>query len=254
MSEAQENLATNEAEVAAVSTPAPVAPAGTLFVTKKFNFKQRSLRDEAGKEIEKLPKQPSVQAPIPVPTAAAVIAILSQPDTLTVAEEGKEPKEAPNQLKQMVLDAINTIVFDQAKSHLDAAIDGFGSDKTKQVNASFIDYDKLSLEYIVSIPPARRGAVPITDEEWNDMFVDYQNVMIQVTQKPKETLAKHVDIFKNLRKYRTRKDVLGVMQDQLNIYGASTASMEDFSAQYERLTDTLEKFLKEDDKIDINAL
>lgn len=249
-----ENVDQTSAADNSVAAAQPAAPAGTSFVNRKFNFKQRSLRDDAGKEIEKLPKQPSVEAPIPVPTSDALILILSQPDKLTITEEGKEPKEVPNALKQMVLDAVNTIVFDQAKSHLDAAIDGFGGDKTKTVNASFIDYDKLSLEYIASIPPARRGATPITDEEWNDMFTDYQNVMLQVTQKSKEVLAKHVDIFKNLRKYRTRKDILGVMMDQLAVYGSSTKSLEEFSAPYERLTDQVEKFLKEDDKIDINAL
>lgn len=253
MSEIQNEVATAIGAEAAQTLPA-AAPAGTVFVTKNFNFKQRSLRDESGKEIEKLPKQPSVSAPIPVPTAEAIVAILSQPDTITVAEEGKEPKEVPNQLKAMVMDSIYQIVFAQAKSHLDSAIDSFGSDKSKTVNASFIDYDKLSLEYIVSIPPARRGAIPVTDEEWTELFTDYINVMLQITTKPKTALEKHVEIFKNLRKYRTRKDVLGLLSEQLAAYASATENLDSVATAYERLADNVDKFLKEDDKIDIGAL
>lgn len=241
------------AETAVAESSVRFAP-GTTGVKKKFNFKQRTVKDESGKEVEKLPKQPSVEAMIPVPTAAAIIAIMQQPDTLTVIGGDGQPKEVANTQKQLVLDYVNQIIFDQAKSQLDAVIDSFGSDKTKQVSVSDLDYDKLSLEYIASIPPARRGAVAISDEDWKDFFTDYANVMTQGAGKTKNQIENHIKILEKVRNFRAKKDLLSVMRDQLNLYAQLAANLEDFTAQYQRLQDQIGRFIEEEDKIDISAL
>lgn len=238
---------------AAAENVAQFAP-GTLGVKKKFNFKQRTVKDENNKEVEKLPKQPSVEAMIPVPTAAAIVEVLSQPDTLTELQEDGSTKEVPNLQKQLILDYVYQIIFDQAKSQLDSAIDSFGSDKTKQISVSDLDYDKLSLAYIASIPPARRGAVAISDDEWKDFFADYGNVMMQGAGKTKQQVENHLKILERPRNYRAKKDLLTVMREQLNLYASLAANLEEFTAPYQRLQDQLNRFIDEEDKIDITAL
>lgn len=233
---------------------APQFIAGTLGVKKKFNFKQRSVKDESGKEVEKLPKQPSVEATIPVPTAEAVIEVLAQPSVLTEVQADGSVKEVPNLQKQLILDYISQIIFDQAKSQLDAAIDSFGSDKTKQVSVANLDYDKLSLAYIASIPPARRGAVAISDEEWKEFFADYGTTMQQAAGKTKVQIENHVKILEAPRKYRAKKDLLSVMLEQVNLYATLSPNLEDFTAPFQKLVDTLKRFIEEEDQIDINAL
>lgn len=233
---------------------APQFIAGTLGVKKKFNFKQRSVKDESGKEVEKLPKQPSVEATIPVPTAEAVIEVLAQPSMLTEEQADGTVKEVPNLQKQLILDYINQIIFDQAKSQLDAAIDSFGSDKTKQVSVANLDYDKLSLAYIASIPPARRGAVAISDEEWKEFFADYGTTMQQAAGKTKVQIENHVKILEAPRKYRAKKELLGVMLEQVNLYATLSPNLEDFTTPFQKLVDTLKRFIEEEDQIDINAL
>lgn len=232
----------------------PQFAAGTLAVKKKFNFKQRTLKDADGKEVEKLPKQPSVEAMIPVPSAESIIAVLSQPDVLTELLEDGNTKQVPNLQKQLVLDYISQIVFDQAKSQLDAAIDSFGTDKTKQVSVANLDYDKLSLAYIASIPPARRGAVAISDEEWKEFFTDYGNTMQQGAGKTKVQIENHIKILEAPRKYRAKKELLGVMLEQVNLYGALAPNLDDFAVPFQKLVDTLKRFIEEEDQIDIGAL
>lgn len=232
---------------------APQFAGGTLGVKKKFNFKQRSLKDENGKEVEKLPKQPSVEATIPVPTAESVIEVLAQPDKLTETIDGVV-KEIPNLQKQLILDYISQIIFDQAKSQLDAAIDSFGSDKTKTVSVANLDYDKLSLAYIASIPPARRGAVAISDEEWKEFFSDYGTTMQQAAGKTKQQIENHIKILEAPRKYRAKKELLGVMLEQVNLYATLTPNLDDFATPFQKLVDTLKRFIEEEDQIDITAL
>ena len=253
--ENQENTSTAteaDEESTTVESSVKFAP-GTTGVKKKFNFKQRTVKDETGKEVDKLPKQPSLEVMLPVPTAEAVIAVLSQPDTLTTTVNG-ETKEVANTQKSLILDYIYQIIFDQAKSQLDSVIDSFGSDKTKQVSVSDLDYDKLSLAYIASIPPARRGAVAISDEEWKEFFTDYGNVMSQGAGKTKVQIENHIKILERPRNYRAKKDLLSVMRDQLNLYAQLASNLEDYTVQYQRLQDQLTRFIDEEDKIDISAL
>jgi hypothetical protein len=122
---------TNINETSQTAAPAqPSFGAGLLSAVKKFNFKARTLKDADGKEIEKLPKQPSLEVTIPVPNADTVVSILSGPDEFTETGPDDSIITRPNLLKQMVLEAIHDIVFAQAKQQFDAAIESFGADKT----------------------------------------------------------------------------------------------------------------------------
>ena len=252
MSEVQNEVATQTEAAQAGATP--TFGAGLVSLVKKFNFKARTLKDENGKEIEKLPKQPSLEVNVPVPTAAYLIDILNQPDTLTDTDAAGAIVSKPNLLKQLVVESTFEPIFWQVKQQLDQAIEGFGTDKTKQISVSHLDYDKLTLEYISSIPPARRGAAAISEEDWNDWFKDYLNVMLQATGKPLDKLTTHVDIFKKLPKYRARKDLLEVLQQQLAIYAQSATNLDEYVTPYQRVTDTITRFLTEEDRIDISAL
>jgi len=243
----------SEDQISPVASAAAVL-AGLYTVMKKFNFKPRSIKNEKGEEIEKLPKQPSLEVNIPVPTAEKLIEILQGPTEFTDVQPDESIVTRPNLVRQLVLDAVNEVVFGQAKQQLDQAIESFGTDKSKTITVDHIDYDKLTLEFIASIPPARRGATAISDEEWTEFFKDYVNTMVAATGKTVEKLEKHIDIFKKPTKYRARKDLLAVLLEQLAVYATSTQSLEDFQVQYNRLNDVLTKYLTEEDRIDVDAL
>ncbi|HEY9663352.1 MAG TPA: hypothetical protein V6C65_33310, partial [Allocoleopsis sp.] len=107
----------------------------TANVQTKFNFKARTIKDEEGKEIGKTKKQAPVVVNLPVPTAAELIAALSQPDVERIEGEGDNQRtvvEVPK-VKALILDAVVEQIRAQARDQFDEIIDGFGTDQEKVV-------------------------------------------------------------------------------------------------------------------------
>ena len=221
----------------------------TQAIETKFNFKARKITDAEGKEIGKTKKQPSLIVNLPQPTAEDAIAYLSITDTKNDKEEVVVDK-----VKQMILEAIQEIVRNQAKSQLDELIDSFGADETQTVSAESIDYDKLSLEYIANLPPAQRGARAIPDEDWEAMYADYLQVMVAATGKPEAKIKNHLDLFKKPTRVKQNKDALSVLIDQLDVYTTASQNIEDTGECTSRLRAKFVKWLEEDKKLDLSSL
>lgn len=224
----------------------------TQSIETKFNFKARKITDDAGKEIGKTKKQPALIVNLPVPTDADVVAYLSAQDD--VDADGKKTNSPGNKVRDLLRDAIQSIVRDQAKGQLDDVIDSFGVDDSKTITADSLDFDKLSLEYIATLPPAQRGARAISEEDFEAFFADYMAVMVATTGKPETKIANHIGHFKKPTRVKGNKDVLGVLIDQLDVYLASAANVEDTGEVANRIRSKFDKWLKEDDKFDASAL
>jgi len=200
----------------------------------KFNFKSRKITDEAGNEIGRTRKQDSVTCDLPVPSDQDIVAVLvSNP----------ESKEA-----ELIRSAVADIVYAQAREQFDEVIDGFGDDDTKVVSSAHLDYDKLTLVYIASIPPARRGAAAISEEDWTSFFDDYLAVMVAATGKTAERIKNHINLFKKPAKAKANKEVLRVLVDQLDIYMANSANLEDTGNCASRVSEKFQKWISEPEK------
>lgn len=213
----------------------------TQTVATKFNFKARTIKDENGKEIGKAKKQPALEVGLPQPTTEEVVAILTSEDP------------AFAKVKNLLTEAIQAIVRDQAKGQLDEVIDGYGMED-KTVTAESLDYDKLDLLYIANLPPAQRGVRPISEEDMEAFFQDYMQVMVAATGKPETKIKNHIEHFRKPTRIKSAKDMLQVLVQQLDIYLASSASLEDTGEAASRLRAKFDKWASEDEKFDIEAL
>lgn len=197
-------------------------------LTVKFNFKSRAIKDELGNTIGRTKKQPSVEAAIPVVTTEEVVNILQTPDSAVA---------------KLINEAIARIVIDAAREQFDEVIEAFGEDDSKEVSASLLDYDKLTLEYIASIPPTQRASSALSEEDWATFYADYLSTMVAATGKEEKRINNHINLFKKPNKARNNKEVLAVLVDQLEIYMASSANLEENAACAERITNKYKAWL-----------
>lgn len=198
----------------------------------KFNFKSRKITDENGKEIGRTKKQPSVECDLPVPSADEVLAIIQ--------EGGPEAS--------LIHSAISDIVYNAARNQFDEIIEAFGDDDSKEVNASMLAYEQLSLSYIASIPPSSRGVQAVSEEDWQVFFEDYLAVMVAATGKTEDRIKNHINLFKRPQKAKANKEVLLVLVDQLDIYLVSSGNLEDTGICASRIRDKFNKWANEPEK------
>lgn len=232
------------------------APKGYLPKEIKFTFKSRKLKTDDGKEIGDAFKPDPLLATIPVPGADLLAGYLLTADP--VPQTDAEGKVLPvvltvqQKVKQLILDAVQALIKDQGKDQLDTILEELKTGRNLTV--ADLDFDKLSLEFIASLEPGRRGAAAITDDEWNTFFEDYKIVMVQAAGLDQKKIDAHIDIFKNPTKVKARKDMLAVLIQRLNLYAANSTKLEETGTPYQRLTGKFEKWVKEEDKLDVDAL
>lgn len=206
--------------------------------TFKFNFKSRAIKDESGKEIGRTKKQPSVEVDLPILSADEIIELL--------ATGGKE--------SELIVSAVSDIIYGAARQQFDEVIESFGDNQEKEVNASMLDYDKLTLSYVASIPASQRGTTALSEEDWVLFFEDYVAVMVAATGKEEARIKNHINIFKKPVKVKANKEVLNVLVDQLDIYLASSANLEDTGTCAARLRARFAKWLETDEAVDYSVL
>lgn len=203
-------------------------------ITTKFNFKSRAIKDEAGNTIGRTKKQDSLTASLPVPSPDEVITYLAAPETAVA---------------KMIADAVNALVINAARDQFDEVIESFGADDSKTVTIDVLDYSKLTLEFLASIPPTQRGASAVTEEDWTNFYGDYLTTMVAATGKTEDRIVKHINIFKSPVKSKSNKEVLAVLVDQLEVYMASSANLEDNAVCAGRIMDKFNKWLAEPDAV-----
>lgn len=198
----------------------------------RFNFKSRRITDEAGNEIGRTKKQPSLTVDLPVPSTDEVIAMLRAGGAEAV----------------LLMAQIGDIVYQAARGQFDEIIEQFGDDDSKEVTADMLNYDQLSISYLANLPPSSRGVQAISDEEWQAFFEDYLAVMVAATGKTEDRIKNHINLFKKPQKAKANKEVLKVLVDQLDIYLASSGNLEDTGTCAVRIRDRFNKWIAEPEK------
>ena len=207
--------------------------------TYKFNFKSRRITDEAGNEIGRTKKQPSLTVDLPVPTTDEVIAMLQSGGAEAV----------------LLMMQISDIIYQAARGQFDEVIEQFGDDDSKEVTADMLNYDQLSISYLANLPPSSRGVQAISDEEWQAFFEDYFAVMVAATGKTEDRIKNHINLFKRPQKAKANKEVLQVLVDQLDIYLASSGNLDDTGTCAVRIRDKFSKWISEPEKaVDLDLL
>ena len=200
--------------------------------TYKFNFKSRRITDEAGNEIGRTKKQPSLTVDLPVPSTDEVIAMLQAGGAEAV----------------LLMTQIGDTIYQAARGQFDEVIEQFGDDDSKEVTADMLNYDQLSISYLANLPPSSRGVQAISDEEWQAFFEDYLAVMVAATGKTEDRIKNHINLFKKPQKAKANKEVLKVLVDQLDIYLASSGNLEDTGTCAVRIRDRFNKWISEPEK------
>ena len=204
----------------------------------KFNFKSRAIKDEAGKEIGRTKKQPSIEVDLPILGADEIVELL--------LAGGKEA--------ELICSAAADIIYGAARQQFDEVIESFGDNHEKEVNTSMLDYDKLTLSYVASIPASQRGTTALSEEDWTLFFEDYVAVMVAATGKEESRIKNHINIFKKPVKVKANKEVLNVLVDQLDIYLASSANLEDTGTCASRLRAKFAKWMEVEEAVDYSVL
>lgn len=194
----------------------------------KFNFKKRVVKDETGAVLAEVKKKPSVEVNLPVLSIQGII------DALSIG--GKET--------ELVLGAVNDIFYQAARGQFDDVIENM-TDPDGEVTASMLDFDKLTLNYIANLPKSARGASALTDDEWNYFFSDYLAVMVAATGKEEKRILNQIEHFKKPQRIKANTKVLEVLVDQLSIYTAKTAVLEDTAQCAERLLTKFSKWIED---------
>ena len=200
--------------------------------TYKFNFKSRRITDEAGNEIGRTKKQPSLTVDLPVPSTEEVIAMLQAGGAEAV----------------LLMTQIGDTIYQAARGQFDEVIEQFGDDDSKEVTADMLNYDQLSITYLANLPPSSRGVQAISDEEWQAFFEDYLAVMVAATGKTEDRIKNHINLFKRPQKAKANKEVLKILVDQLDIYLASSGNLEDTGICAVRTRDRFNKWISEPEK------
>lgn len=200
--------------------------------TYKFNFKSRRITDEAGNEIGRTKKQPSLTVDLPIPSTDEVISMLQAGGAEAV----------------LLMTQIGDTIYQAARGQFDEVIEQFGDDDSKEVTADMLNYDQLSISYLANLPPSSRGVQAISDEEWQAFFEDYLAVMVAATGKTEDRIKNHINLFKKPQKAKANKEVLKVLVDQLDIYLASSGNLEDTGTCAVRIRDRFNKWISEPEK------
>lgn len=226
--------------------PATV-PAPKLATENKeanFHFKKEKIKDEKGEVVGEGKKLPTYKTTIPVPTPEAILDIISHG-----AEEGAGKKGL-----ELLLDVMYDVAFERGRQ----VINAFREDpknEGKEVPADLLKSEDLDWYAIASLPKGERRGLGLSDEDWEDFYKDYRAVMPAAAGKDKDRIEKHVQIYKKkFATIRNDKKALGVLNEMLALYAASTSAMEDNQGVYDYLKKRVETLMKEEEKVLAEAL
>lgn len=212
--------ARNEA-TGAEGAGAPAAmtgPVSPIPNTKLEEYAYHFKKDKLGN------KRDSVKLLIPVPTEDSVVEML-----------------ADEKQKALLLALLRDVVVSAGRDQV--------SDEVKPVNKQEeLDFSKLSLAYIASIPPSERKGGGISKETWEAFSADYITVMQAVTGKSAEQVGNAAKLLvARLQPAKTNKPVLKFLNEQLALWFSNTQDAEEYTEVYEFLSGKIKTFLEQDD-------
>lgn len=228
----QTNVATTTAAITntsgATKQPDYVAPPG--YIAEKFSF-----RETTDPETKKVTPKPD---PVVIgfkPTTLDQLKSYLEP----VPEDADdERKMTVAKIQELILTSINEV----KRTHIRKVL--FDDLSLDEIRASHtIDPELYDIQTIALMPPARRGAVGIEDEMWED-FVKNYILVIQEHGMDEKRAKVGADILKNkLNKVKQNKDALQQFAQRIDTWYTNTLEGEKFEPVYKYLADRVQKLI-----------
>lgn len=186
----------------------------------KFNFKT----DSAGN------KRDSIEAKLPVPTVAGLIAIL----------------EAGGKQLELLLDVAADTIITQARSIL---TEPEFLDVTTENFAEKFPFSRISWEEVSNLGPKARGGAAIPQEVFDAFSEDFEKIMPALTGKKPEHMALAAKVLKTkfAGKYGYDKGLIAKLKELLAVYFSNTEKKEDFAELVAYLDNRADALLKREE-------
>lgn len=182
---------------------------------KPVLFRFKTTKDSNGVEYRRDP----MELPVPYPSVQGVVDIL---------------KAGGKQL-ELLMDAVESVITQQARSMISEDF---------SVNATNLDVNKLSWEYLANMPKAERSGGGIAKEVWEDFVADYIKTMPAATGRTLEQVTNASKYIQNkFNTIKTNASVLEFLVEQLTVYASNSKRAEEFIGCVEFLLDKAEKLL-----------
>lgn len=210
----------NVASAAAVDTNLPYLPKEMSFF-----FRTKKQKNELGEEVEV--KRPTVKLNVPVITIDGLVALLN---------EGNGTKIAG------LLSVLEDVIYKQAKEQVD---------EDEAITQEKLDISKLTLDYILSLPPSSRSSNAPTDEQWKLFEADYPATMAPV--QPERTIEQinlARDLFlKKLSPVKDKPPMLNVLKSYIALWFTHTKQQEELSTVFEYINQRADALIAQPPKV-----
>lgn len=184
-----------------------------------FFFRTKEEKNQLGETVKS--KRPTVKLNIPVITLDGVINLIN---------EGNGTKIAG------LLSVLEDVIYKQAKEQVD---------ENEAIDQEKLDLTKLTLDYILTLPPSSRSSNAPSEEQWKAFELDYPAVMAAVQpDRTTEQISLARDLFlKKLTPVKDKPQMIKVLQDYIALWFTNSKQQEELTTVFEYINNRAEALL-----------
>ena len=203
------------------TTAATIVEANVNYLRKEmsFFFRTKEEKNQLGETVKS--KRPTVKLNIPVITLDGVINLIN---------EGNGTKIAG------LLSVLEDVIYKQAQEQVDA---------NEAIDQEKLDLTKLTLDYILTLPPSSRSSNAPSAEQWKAFELDYPAVMAAVQpDRTTEQISLARDLFlKKLTPVKDKPQMIKVLQDYIALWFTNSKQQEELTTVFEYINNRAEALL-----------
>ena len=184
-----------------------------------FFFRTKEEKNQLGETVKS--KRPTVKLNVPVITLDGVINLIN---------EGNGTKIAG------LLSVLEDVIYKQAKEQVD---------ENEAIDQEKLDLTKLTLDYILTLPPSSRSSNAPSEEQWKAFELDYPAVMAAVQpDRTTEQISLARDLFlKKLTPVKDKPQMIKVLQDYIALWFTNSKQQEELTTVFEYINNRAEALL-----------
>ena len=203
------------------TTAATIVEANVNYLPKEmsFFFRTKEEKNQLGETVKS--KRPTVKLNIPVITLDGVINLIN---------EGNGTKIAG------LLSVLEDVIYKQAKEQVD---------ENEAISQEALDVSKLTLDFILTLPPSSRSSNAPSEEQWKAFELDYPAVMAAVQpDRTTEQISLARDLFlKKLTPVKDKPQMIKVLQDYIALWFTNSKQQEELTTVFEYINNRAEALL-----------
>ena len=140
------------------------------------------------------------------------------------------------------------MIYKQAKEQVD---------EDEAITQEKLDLSKLTLDYILSLPPSSRSSIAPTDEQWKLFEQDYPVTMAAVQpDRTAEQITTARDILlKKLTPVKDKPAIINVLKNYVSLWFTNSSKQEELATVFEYLNTRADNLLAAPVKVlDLSAI